>query len=99
MAQVKLSKAQQTELDKMRAQYNATLAEELEYYTKGLEKATTDFQKEYNKASLEMVNKGFILWYSFNSKTLEKLASLGYIEYVKKENRRFGSPIDWIKLL
>ena len=96
MAQIKLSKAQQVQLDKMRAEYSKELSRELEYYSKG---PKNERLVEHYKECLEMVKKGFVLWYSPNSKTLEKLAALGYIEYVPKANRNFGSPIDWIKLL
>lgn len=97
----KISKAQEKELQRIRNKYADHLEKERISYAKDLELAiqkNDEWDIQYSKDHLEMANKGYILWISPNSRTLECLQELGYIEYLKKDTGRW-TPIDYVKLL
>ena len=97
----KLSKAQERTLQKIRERYDEAIERSLRYYTEHIQnpdKYETPQMIEHYKENLEYVKKGFMLWQSGNSRTLERLAEEGFIEYIKKDGIRF-TPIDWVKLI
>jgi hypothetical protein len=94
---MKLSKAQERTLERIRSQYQKELQDGKQYYVEHLENPRDDDWRKYYQEHLDMYEKGFVLWGSTNSRTLEILAEAGFIEYIKKE-RWGGSPIDWVKL-
>lgn len=99
----KLSKAQEKVLNKIRAEYQKRLDEDLEMLISDSQKPLEERRylfstDEWIKEKLEIANKGFILWHSTNSRTLEILAEAGYIEYDKRDGIR-SIPLDYIKLL
>lgn len=97
----KITKAQEKELQRIRDKYEVDLERERTGYAKDLELAiqnNDEFDIQYSREHLEMANKGYILWVSRNSRTLECLQELGYIEYIKKDIGRW-TPIDYVKLI
>lgn len=99
---MRLSKAQENTLNWIRERYEETLVHELETYRREVEQPETrpvkGLSDEYYKEQLAYAERGFILLHSFNSKTLEKLAEAGYIEYLKNDKCR-SYPLDRVKLL
>lgn len=101
----KLSKAQERELERIQKNY----ANDLE---RGIKEFTDDI-KNYGKSRpdgfhiplsfyqehLDMYKKGYVVWYSANSRTLEILAEHGFIEYIKNDNYNRSYTLDWVKLL
>ena len=94
----KLSKAQERELNRIKSRYSIELVDGLAYWEKQLQEAPEQ-HKHWIAEEVELANKGFINWYSANSRTLEKLAEYGYIEYLKDDCRARTTPIDHIRLL
>lgn len=100
---VKLTKAQEAELKLIREQYAEKLQREKDNFKRDLDEAIIKKQDrwiQFYTKSLDLANQGFMLWRCPNSKTLQKLTDLGYIEYIY-EGRQFrnSSPIDRVKLL
>ena len=98
----RLSKAQTNELITIQKVYKTHLEMEKQSYNEAVTNYGTSTQfllpLEYYTEHLKMANEGFILWQCPNSRTLERLAECGYIEYIKRDNNR-NTPIDYIKLL
>lgn len=97
----KLSKAQERTLEHIKAEYTSeTIQKGIAYYEERLADPERESMKSWYLDHKEMYENGYILFASPNSRTLEILAELGYIEYIKKE-RWFSNatPIDWVKLL
>ena len=94
----KLSKAQERELERIRFNYTPEKIEGgKQYYIEHIANAENEKWKEWYQEHLEMYEKGFILWESRNSRTLEILAEAEMIDYIKVDtNRRI--PIDWVRL-
>jgi len=99
----RLSKAQENVLARIKESYDAKLEDDKKYYTEAIENHDSPRYKglplEYYQEHLEMANKGYILWHSTNSKTLEILAQHGLIEYIKKDGFRNIYPVDYVKLI
>ena len=93
----KLSKAQDRTLSLLKEIYPKKAYDASYYYSK-LEKETRTEWIKWYKDHIDMIDRGFILWNSLNSRTLEVLAEQGYIEYIKSK-RCGNSCIDWVKLL
>lgn len=93
----KLSTAQERELNKIKAQYEIEVEKELIFWEEELQTAEEQ-HKHWIAKRVELAKQGFISWYSSNSRTLQKLAEYGYIEYIKLDEHR-GTPIDKVKLL
>lgn len=97
----KLSKAQERTLEQIRDSYNKRLEDEFEFYKKRIDEYENYnyLPLSYYENHLKMVNKGYVLWQSGNSRTLEILCEHGYIDYIKKDENRSCTPIDYVKLL
>ena len=98
---VKLTKAQEAELKLIRERYADDLEHEKITYKQALERAIMDeedWRIKFYTERIDFVNRGFIAWKSPNSRTLQKLADLGYIEYDKNDKYR-QYPLDRVKLL
>lgn len=100
----KLSKAQAKELELIQFKYSHWDDEmwnkEIQENEYKLEKAyqeKDEYDVRYYTEELKMWREHFILWTSKNSRTLEKLQELGYIQYVKNDKFAVRLNIDWVK--
>lgn len=95
----KLTKAQEKTLARIREDFNSgELEEEKVYWEKAIENCNDERSLEFYKEHVEMNKKGYILFHSNNSRTLEILAENNLIDYIKNDGRSLA-PIDWVKLI
>lgn len=95
----KLSKAQAEELELIRTKYSEKVAESIAYYREKLADPTTEEKhREFFERRLKESEDGFILWRSSNSRTLQKLADMGFIDYVKNDKYGRFTPLDLVRI-
>ena len=105
MKKLRLSPAQERVLNLINETYDKDLKHQLETYRKEVEEEEWNknngfhLPEEYYREHLKYAEQGFILWQSWNCKTLEKLDELGFIQYIKADANRQCTPMDLVKLI
>ena len=85
-------------MELIRARYSEELKKEIAWYREQLADPTVEKHREYFEKRLKETEDGFCLWKSSNSRTLQKLADMGYIDYVKNDKYGRFTPLDLVRL-